>query len=166
MTDFLSDLEAEIPHLRRYARFLTKQHDAADDLAQACLERAISRSHLWQEGTNLRAWLFKVMYNLFISERRKDARVVLFRETQNPGHETSIPASQLHSLELSRVMDAIDEMPEEQRNVMVLVTLEGLTYEEVSETLDIPVGTVRSRLSRAREAMRLKFGDEGKVAAG
>lgn len=156
---FFNDLEAEIPHLRRYALFLTKSRENADDLTQACLERAISRAHLWQEGTNLRAWLFKIMYNLFISERRSAARVVRMNEAADLSGESSTQASQHHAVELGRVGDAIDAMPEEQRSVLILVVVEGMTYEEVAETMDIPVGTVRSRLSRAREAMRLKFGD-------
>ncbi len=166
MTDFFNDLEGEIPHLRRYARSLTKERDSADDLVQACLERAISRSSLYQEGTNRRAWLFKIMYNLFISEKRSQARVVRLQDSMDPDRHISVAASQQHSVELTQVGEALDRLPAEQREVLLLVALEGMSYEEVAEIMEIPIGTVRSRLSRAREAMRENFKVEGKSRAG
>ena len=162
----LSELEGQIPHLRRYARSLAKEPDSADDLVQACLERAISRVHLWREGTNLRAWLFKIMYNLFISERRIQARVVRIDDALNPERFVSVSPSQQVSVELNNVMESLDYLPSEQREVLLLVALEGMTYEEVSDIMEIPVGTVRSRLSRARETMRATFDVAGQSRAG
>lgn len=166
MTDFFNDLEGEIPHLRRYARSLTKERDSADDLVQSCLERAISRSSQYQSGTNRRAWLFKIMYNLFISERRSQARVVRLQDSLDPDRHISVAASQHHSVELAQAAEALERLPAEQREVLLLVALEGMSYEEVAEIMEIPIGTVRSRLSRARETMRENFTVEGKTRAG
>ena len=154
MSDLARLLETHIPQLRRYARALTRDLTRADDLVQSCLVRALAKQHLWQPGTNLRAWLFTILHNLHVNDRR-----CALREGVCVGDETapSIPAvvpNAVLSLELRDLERAIASLAEEQRQVILLVGLEGMRYETVASVLDIPVGTVRSRLSRARHALR------------
>jgi RNA polymerase sigma-70 factor, ECF subfamily len=159
MKDFVRLLEAEIPRLRRYARALTRDVTRADDLVQDCLMRAVAKQHLWQAGTDLRAWLFTIMHNQHVNEVRR-----LVREGNNVEIEqaptltvqpNAMPALQLRDLER-----AIAQLATEQRQVILLVGLEGLAYDEVAAVLNIPVGTVRSRLSRGREQLRRLMGME------
>jgi RNA polymerase sigma-70 factor, ECF subfamily len=154
MSDFARLLETHIPQLRRYARALTRDLTRADDLVQSCLVRALDKQHLWQPGTNLRAWLFTILHNLHVNDTRCASR-----EGVRVGDETarSIPAvgpNAVLSLELRDLERAIALLSEEQRQVILLVGLEGMPYETVASVLDIPVGTVRSRLSRGRHALR------------
>jgi RNA polymerase sigma-70 factor, ECF subfamily len=154
MSDLARLLEAHIPQLRRYARALTHDATRADDLVQSCLVRALAKQHLWQPGTNLRAWLFTILHNLHVNDRR-----CALREGICIGDEasSSIPAvvpNAVLSLELRDLERAIASLAEEQRQVILLVGLEGMRYETVASVLDIPVGTVRSRLSRGRHALR------------
>ena len=154
MADTNRDVEAEIPRLRRYARALTHDIITADDLVQDCLTRALGKLHLWEEGTNLRAWLFTILHNQYVNHIR---RVV--REGATVGLSESEPLlrrapPQTKRLELRDLERAIAKLPEEQRTVILLVGLEGMHYEEVAAVLDVPVGTIRSRLSRGREALR------------
>lgn len=153
MTDMRPMIEKEIPRLRRYARALVRNQDNADDLVQDTLLRALSKIHLWQPGTDLRAWLFTLMHNQYVNFVRRAVR----EGTQTPidaaidlGHA----ASQHVSLQLRDLKAALDRLPDEQRAVVLLIGLEGMRYEEVAEILGVPVGTIRSRLSRAREALR------------
>jgi RNA polymerase sigma-70 factor (ECF subfamily) len=142
----------EIPHLRRYARALLRDASRADDLVQDCLERALGRLHLFQPGTNLRSWLFAVLHNLFISQRRTDARrrVEPMADPPSPAVE---PAQQAR-LEARDLGNALAVLPEEQRVVVLLVGLEDLSYREAADVLGVPIGTVMSRLSRGREKLR------------
>jgi RNA polymerase sigma-70 factor, ECF subfamily len=154
VADTHRDIEAEIPRLRRYARALTRDANTADDLVQDCLARALGKLHLWQEGTDLRAWLFTILHNQHVNHIR---RVV--REGAAVGLSENEPLlsrgpQQGRRLELRDLERAIAKLPEEQRSVILLVGLEGMRYEEVAAVLDVPVGTVRSRLSRGREALR------------
>lgn len=158
MADIHRSIEAEIPRLRRYARALTRDVVAADDLVQDCLARALGKLHLWQEGTDLRAWLFTILHNQYVNQVRRAVRegaVVGLSETEPM--LTRAP-HQGQRLELRDLERAIAKLPEEQRSVILLVGLEGMRYEEVAEILDVPVGTVRSRLSRGREALRRLMG--------
>jgi RNA polymerase sigma-70 factor (ECF subfamily) len=148
------DIEAEIPRLRRYARALTGDLIAADDLVQECLTRALSKLHLWQQGTDLRAWLFTILHNQYVNHVRRTARegtAVGLSE-----HEPLLARApqQGNRLELRDLERAIAKLPRAQRSVILLVGLEGMSYEEVATVLDVPVGTIRSRLSRGREALR------------
>jgi RNA polymerase sigma-70 factor (ECF subfamily) len=141
-----------IPALRRYARALTGEPWAADDLVQDTLERACSRWRLWLAGSDLRAWLFTVMHNLFVSDYRRrqaapptvalDALVEDLPGTSS-GHE--------RALDLQR---CLMRLPDEQREVLLLVTLEDVSYADVARITGAPIGTVMSRLSRARERLR------------
>lgn len=151
-------IEEEIPRLRRYARALTRDVTAADDLVQDCLARALSKVHLWQEGTDLRAWLFTILHNQYVNHVRRAVRegsAVGLSETEPM--LTSQP-NQTKRLELRDLERAIAKLPEEQRAVLLLVGLEGMRYEEVAIILDVPVGTIRSRLSRGREMLRQLMG--------
>src|ERR1041384_3201339 len=158
VTDIHRSIEAEIPRLRRYARALARDVAAADDLVQDCLARALSKLHLWQEGTDLRAWLFTILHNQYVNQVRRAVRegaAVGLSET-----EATRPRAphQGKSLALRDLERAIAKLPEEQRAVILLVGLEGMRYEEVAEVLGVPVGTVRSRLSRGRDALRRLIG--------
>jgi RNA polymerase sigma-70 factor (ECF subfamily) len=151
-------IEAEIPRLRRYARTLTRDATAADDLVQDCLARALGKLHLWQEATDLRAWLFTILHNQYVNYVRRAVRegvAVGLRETEPM--LTRAP-HQDKRLELRDFERAIAKLPEEQRSVILLIGLEGMRYEEVAEILDVPVGTVRSRLSRGRDSLRRLMG--------
>ena len=147
-------IEALIPRLRRYARALVRDSVTADDLVQDCLARAIDKIHLWQEGTDLRAWLLTILHNQYISLARRVARERDHLELQRNYLELALPPNQTARLELRDLERAIAKLPEAQRAVVLLIGLEGMGYEEVATALDSPVGTVRSRLSRARESLR------------
>jgi RNA polymerase sigma-70 factor (ECF subfamily) len=144
----------QIPALRRYARALTGDRHAADELVQDCLERAWSRFYLWRAGTDMRAWLFTILHNLYANSVRKakraPARASLAELDQvrrlEPGQETAV--------ELSNLVEALAQLPDEQREIVLLVGLEELSYEEAARVLGIPIGTVMSRLARGRERLR------------
>ena len=144
-----------IPGLRRYARALTGDAWAADDLVQDTLERACSKWRLWVLGSNLRAWLFTLMHNLFVNQLRRSGRQALAGQHLNVdevGHELAAPHSATDvALDLQR---CLLRLPDEQREVLLLVTLEDMSYAEVAKVLQVPIGTVMSRLSRARTRLR------------
>lgn len=144
----------QIPHLRRYAMALTRDRDQADDLVQDCLERALRKRRLWRRQGSLRSWLFRMLYRLYIDKGRARRRQQAAMESEMPEQVDSYPAEQERRLECRHVAEALDRLPDEQRAVVLLVALEGMAYDEVAETLDVPIGTVRSRLSRARQALR------------
>ena len=140
-----------IPRLRRYARALVGDRASADDLVQDTLERAWAKLHLYRRGTDLRAWLFTVMHNVHVNKVRS-ARATDPLEDEMP--ELAQRAAQGDSLVVRDLDRAIARLPAEQRAVLLLVTLEEMSYEQVARTLGIPIGTVMSRLSRAREKLR------------
>jgi len=140
-----------IPRLRRYARALVGDRAAADDLVQDTLERAWAKLHLYRRGTDLRAWLFTVMHNVHVN-RVRATRATDTLEDEMP--ELAQRASQGDALMVRDLDRAIGRLPAEQRAVLLLVTLEDMSYDEVARTLGIPIGTVMSRLSRAREKLR------------
>src|SRR4051812_49568421 len=154
MTDFAKLLEAEIPRLRRYARALTRDVTRADDLVQSCLTRAVAKQHLWQPGTDLRAWLFTILHNQHVNEVRRSVREGVTVAVEDMAPVLTVQSNAYASLELRDLEAAIASLPQEQRQVILLVGLEGMRYEEVAVILDVPVGTVRSRLSRGRDQLR------------
>ena len=156
--DFSKMMEAEIPRLRRYARSLTRNEDAADDLVQDCLFRGLSKQHLWAEGTDLRAWLFTVMHNQYVNSVRRAVRQGSEIEVSDTEPSLTRAANQDRRLELRDLDRALALLPEEQRTVILLIGLEGMAYEAVAQVVGVPVGTVRSRLSRGREALRRLMG--------
>ena len=140
-----------IPRLRRYARALVGDRASADDLVQDTLERAWAKLHLYRRGTDLRAWLFTVMHNVHVNKVRA-TRATDPLEDEMP--ELAQRASQGDALMVRDLDRSISRLPAEQRSVLLLVTLEDMSYDEVARTLGIPIGTVMSRLSRAREKLR------------
>jgi len=154
MNDFARLLQDEIPRLRRYARVLTRDAARADDLVQSCLVRAIAKEHLWEPGTDLRAWLFTILHNQNVSEIRRSVREGVLVAVEDVAPVLTVAPRAGASLQLRDLERAIRLLPEEQRQVILLVGLEGMRYEEVAAVLDIPIGTVRSRLSRGREMLR------------
>ncbi len=140
-----------IPRLRRYARALAGDRNAADDLVQDTLERAWSKLHLYRRGTDLRAWLFTVMHNVYVNQRRA-ARPSVPLDEEMP--ELAQPARETDTLVLRDLDAAIRRLAPDQREVLLLVALEEMSYEEAAGTLGIPIGTVMSRLARAREKLR------------
>ena len=164
MTNFAFLVEQEIPRLRRYARALTRGADRADDLVQDTLVRALNKGNLWQPGTDIRAWLFTIMHNQFVNTVRRDVRetgtVVIERLACTLVANTD-PTARRQLAELDR---ALARLPTEQREVILLIGMEGMAYESAAQILGVPVGTIRSRLSRGREKLRELMGrsDEAK----
>ena len=140
-----------IPRLRRYARALAGDRTAADDLVQDTLERGWSKLHLYRRGTNLRAWMFTIMHNVYVNQLRA-MRPSVPLDDEMP--ELTQPARETDTLVLRDLDAAIRRLPPEQREVLLLVALEDMSYGEAAATLGIPIGTVMSRLARAREKLR------------
>ena len=158
MSIFGIELEVHIASLRRYARALVRDRSDADDLVQESLARALSRADRFAAGTNLRAWLFTIMHNVHVNQvRSRAARPVEVAVDEVLESRLTEPANQESRVELGEMMRVLDTLPAEQRQVLLLVALEGLKYEEVATVLEVPIGTVMSRLSRAREAVRVKL---------
>jgi RNA polymerase sigma-70 factor (ECF subfamily) len=155
MSDFHRLIEGEIPRLRRYARALTRSADRADDLVQETLMRAIAKAHLWQIGTDIRAWLFTIMHNQHVNMVRRamrDGANVDIEQLSSALVATTDPTA---SRQLRELENALSRLRDEHREVILLVGLEGLSYEAAAQILDVPVGTVRSRLSRGRDELRV-----------
>ena len=152
MNEFVPLIADQIPRLRRYARALLRDHDRADDLVQDTILRSFEKVHLYQSGTNLRAWLFTIMHNQYVNLIRRSTR--LGRQVDLEAAQLVSAPSQTITQELRDLGRAIDCLPEEQRTVLLLVALEGMKYEEVAQICAVPAGTIRSRLSRARETLR------------
>jgi RNA polymerase sigma factor (sigma-70 family) len=154
MKDMLPQVEPLIPALRRYARALVRNRATADDLVQDCLERAVRRWHQHRDG-EVRAWLFAILHNLAVDQFRKTAargRHVAIDETGEDNFGEA--AAQEHRLMYQDVLNKLARLPEEQRTVLLLVAVEDLSYADAAKVLNIPVGTVMSRLSRARERLQ------------
>lgn len=152
-------LIGEIPHLRRYARVLARGEQEADDLVQACLERALRKIHLWQSERKLRSWLFSIMHNIHIDRSRTHAYsrpALSLDDVAEPSHM----ANQEDRADVSTVLAAVQRLPGDLRDVLVLVAIRELSYAEAAEALDIPMGTLMSRLNRARERLRTALGME------
>jgi len=157
LSDFFDQVEACVPALRRYARALTRNADLADDLVQDCLERAVSRRGLFRPTGPVRAWLFTILLNLHRNSLRASQRR---GETVDIDTipEPSAPAPQPGHVALVELARAIETLPLEQKEALLLVTLEGLAYHEAAAVLNIPMGTLMSRLGRARAALRVLTG--------
>ena len=161
------DLLAAIPRLRRYARVLTGDVNRADDLVQDTLARAWEKRQLWAAGSYLRAWLFTIMHNVFVNQRalaRRDRMHVSLDDGEgSEAWQIPVRAGQYTRVELTELVAHVGRLPADQREVLVLAAVEELKYEEIAQVLEIPLGTVMSRLSRARAKLRLAFAD-GPVA--
>ena len=153
------DLMAAIPRLRRYARVLTGDAARADDLVQDTLARAWEKRRLWAVGSDLRAWMFTIMHNVFVNQLAAAARDAQNVSIDGDGEGSAawqlpVRATQQTRVELLEVLGELGRLPADQREVLVLAAVEEMRYEEIAKVLAIPVGTVMSRLSRAREKLR------------
>lgn len=141
-----------LPRLNRYARVLRRNREDADDLVQDTLERAWSRAGLWQGVGDMRTWLFSIMHNLHVDALRRGRLDVVDSGEQLP--DVPVAAQQAERLALRDLDAALSALPVEQRQVLLLLALEGMAYAEIAQALDIPVGTVMSRVARGRERLR------------
>ncbi|WP_044872946.1 sigma-70 family RNA polymerase sigma factor [Pseudomonas sp. LFM046] len=147
-----AELREMLQRLRRFALWLTRNASSADDLVQATLERALSRWGSKGDG-NLRAWLFAILYRQFLDGQRRARRHARLLEFFSGGRSEEAPSTEELVVNQS-TLEAFGQLPAEQRALLLLVSVEGLSYKEAAETLGIPIGTVMSRLSRARKALR------------
>ncbi len=152
---FSQQLVGLLPRLRRFARGLTGSQDQGDDLVQASCERALARQDRFERGTRLDSWMYRIMQNLWIDDRRRARRGAVTLdpadlEREAGGAATPAPDEGLY---LAQVRRAIADLADEQRSVLLLVSVEGLSYREAARVLELPIGTIMSRLSRARLAL-------------
>ncbi|MEW9806696.1 sigma-70 family RNA polymerase sigma factor [Mesorhizobium marinum] len=155
MEDRKAAILAEIPRLRRYARALVRDRDAADDLVQDCLERALARMDNWRTGDNPRRWLFTIMHHLFVDQtRRTKRRGEVAMLNLDDSEALSVQADQSESVASREIVDALQAIGPERRAALVIVGVEGFSYAEAAAMLGIPAGTVMSRVARGREELR------------
>jgi RNA polymerase sigma factor (sigma-70 family) len=163
--EFRQGILAAIPHLRAFANSLTFDPDRADDLVQDTVLRAWQNSRLFEPGTNLIAWLFTILRNAYYTEHRKRARMVEDADGLLAARLAS-PAGQMAHLELQDLRSALMELPTQQREVLLLVAAQGLSYEEVAEICSCRVGTIKSRINRARTRLSELLGyGEGEIGS-
>src|SRR5688572_17029946 len=158
---FESELTQLLPRLRRFAHTLSRNGADADDLTQASIERALRSREQWQAGTRLDSWLYKIMRNLWIdtvrSRGRREKHEAPPEAAEAIGHD---PRDGIEAgIDLRRVMATMERLPDEQREVVSLILIEGFGYRETAELLDLPIGTVSSRLVRGRNALLAMFGE-------
>jgi RNA polymerase sigma-70 factor (ECF subfamily) len=163
LNEFSARVHELIPRLRRYARALTGERSAADDLVQDTLERAWNKLHLWREGSDLRAWLFTIMHNVHVNQVR--SRMATATVPLDEAAEAPIRPTQSDMLEVRDIDTALQQLSIDQRQVLLLVSIERMSYEETARTLGIPIGTVMSRLARGRERLRMALAGESGAAA-
>jgi len=165
MSAQIEQITAHMSYLRALARSKTREHALADDLVQECMVRAIAKRASFRDGTNLKAWLSTILSNLFINETRRRQR---WDSGLDPDHvipNLTSGANQEHRQRLIEVDGFLRRIPADQREALHLIGVDGLSYEEASEVLEVPVGTVKSRVSRARQALRSQTGDTMPLAA-
>ena len=165
---FMSDrdvdarLREQLPRLYRFARWLTRDASRADDLVQATLEKALSRWDGLRDDNALRAWLFTIAYRQFLDDRRRARRHAAMLALVSGSVEAEQPSAEREVIGQS-VIEALQHLPDAQRHLLLWVSVEGLSYREIAELLDVPIGTVMSRLSRARaELRRLSDGEDSR----
>lgn len=170
VSDLKWQMTRQIPHLRRFARVLTGDPQRADDLVQDCLERALRKRRHWRGHGSVRSWLFRILYNVFLNDsraRRRRATVLL--DEDGPPPECLVERARAErTMECVEVARALRRLPEEQRAAITLIAFQDVAYEEAARILDVPLGTLRSRLSRGREALRemtqVEVGDAPELA--
>ena len=157
---FSDQLVAVLPRLRRFARGLTGSVVEADDLVQAACERALTREHQFQEGTRFDSWMFRIVQTIWIDQiRARDVRKEEPEtEAERIGSDESMRRAEAR-LGLAEVRQALGTLPAEQRTALMLVTVDGLSYKEAAAVADVPVGTIMSRLARARMALQARLGE-------
>lgn len=155
MSAFEKGVEALLPRLRRFAHGLAANRADADDLTQITVERALRARMQWQEGSRLDAWLYRIMRNCWIDTVRARGRAVRVMAPEEAGeHVGHDPTAQMDAkIDLERLMRTMEKLPPEQREVVALVLIEGFGYRETAELLDLPIGTISSRLVRGRTAL-------------
>lgn len=150
----MKEIVDHLPRLRRYARALTGDATASEDLVQDTVERALARIDLFRAGSRLDAWLLSVMHNLYISQLRRQALLPQEEDGDELAAGLAVRGTQTDALELRDLDRALARLPPAQREVLLLISLEDFSYEEAAHILGVPVGTVMSRLARAREKLR------------
>jgi RNA polymerase sigma-70 factor (ECF subfamily) len=158
--DFREQILEHVPSLRRHARALTRDAEAADDLVHDALLRAIEKNHMWERGTNLKAWLHRILHNHFINTQRRNKLRPSGISPDDYDIYMDSAATQMSHMELKSLEDALHMLPAAQRDVLLLIGVEGLSYDEAAQILNCPTGTVRSRLSRARDGLRRLMGGD------
>jgi RNA polymerase sigma factor (sigma-70 family) len=160
-SSFEEELAALLPRLRRFAHALSRDAADADDLTQATVERALNAQAQWQAGTRLDSWSYRIMRNLWIDTARSRNRRAAHEAPEDEGRAVGEDprAAMDAAVDLKRIMDAMARLPDEQREVVALILVEGFGYREVSEMLELPIGTVSSRLVRGRTALLAMIGE-------
>ena len=155
MTDLDDSLRDLIPRMRRFAFSLTREHSSADDLVQSSLEKALGAWTSKRPEGDLRAWLFAILYRQFLDAHRRSRRYSRMLELFTGAKGGSLQPSAERTVVAQTTLQVFERLPTEQRALLLWVSVEGLSYSQVADILQVPVGTVMSRLSRARQAMRL-----------
>lgn len=154
MNQVYRDIEDQIPHMRRYARYLAHNPVEADDLVQDALTRALTKADLFRPGTNLRAWLFTILHNQYISDRRRESRRGVPVDPDDVSHALATRPEQNGHLVVKSLATAMRRLPRQQRTLIQMVALQGRSYEEAADATNLPIGTVKSRISRGRRQLR------------
>jgi RNA polymerase sigma factor (sigma-70 family) len=159
-----TEIAALLPRLRRFARSITYNRDDADDLVQLAVERALNRSEQWEAGTRLDSWLFRIMKNAWIDEIRTRVRRDQLFAPEEAGEHVGDDYAEAHQQRMA-IQKAISLLQEDHRIVVGLVLVDGLPYKEAAEVLEIPIGTLTSRLARAREALQGLLSDQARTVS-
>jgi RNA polymerase sigma-70 factor, ECF subfamily len=154
MTDVALQIEPHLTRLVRYARSLVRNPVQADDLVQDTVVRALEKAHLYENNTNLRGWLVTIMHNEHVNAVRRSTRGAVLVSDEELGELGRSPTQEA-PVELREIRGAVQRLPRDQREPLLLHWLYGLKYEEIAEQMDLPIGTVQSRISRARKALRI-----------
>lgn len=161
----LAEVQSLIPALRRYASAMLRDRDVADDLVQDCLERVIASWDTRRRAEDTRQWVFAIAHNLIVNRLRQEARRGLHMDIADVDESAlATPAPQEHRVTHGELMRALAALPEDQRSVILLVSVEDLSYAEAARTLGIPIGTVMSRLARGRERLQRALDGQGGLA--
>lgn len=157
----LGEIQTHLPVLRRFAISLARDVDLAEELVQNAVARAVERIDQYEDGTNLRAWLFTILRNIHFDDRRRVSRGPAFQDIADTTHANlaTMPAQEWH-IQLREFSECFATLPKGDQDVIMLIAVDGLAYEEAAKILSIPVGTVKSRLSRARSRLRDLFGEQ------
>jgi RNA polymerase sigma-70 factor (ECF subfamily) len=161
---FHADVAALLPRLRRFARAITRNREDADDLVQVAVERAINRSEQWEAGTRLDSWLFRIMKNAWIDEVRARTRRGELFAPEEEGEHVGDDYAEAHQQRIA-IQKAISLLSEDHRMVVGLVLIDGLPYKEAAEVLEVPIGTLTSRLARAREVLQGLLSDQARTVS-
>ncbi|MDA8048535.1 MAG: sigma-70 family RNA polymerase sigma factor [Rhodospirillales bacterium] len=164
-SDFRRQLVALLPRLMRFAMALTRSRHEAEDLTQAACERALARVGQWQPDTRLDSWMFRIMQTIWLNDLRAKGVRTRHRAELAAREPAAAPAAAEGRLMLAQVAEKVLELPAEQRMVLMLVTVEGFSYREAAEIADVPIGTVMSRLARARLGLMKAIGESESDAA-